>query len=211
MIVSPQEYNSLKQQIRDPNEYSHLIRLPSDEHIYNINLNDRKIEAPDFLSVETDMNGEIIWFKADRFFDDIDLFSGDCWIFYTNAANESHFYSAKIQVFSPEIGNDYILIPWVISKDVAQKNGAVNFSIQFFKLSEDGNRFLYIVNTLPAKSKILTNQVFLEPTDFLTDDTQTEVNVLPEREALAMMLRQLSADYKTLSGKYELYWTEISD
>lgn len=70
---------------------------------------------------------------------------------------------------------------------------------------------MYIVNTLPAKSKILTNQVFLEPTDFLTDDTQTEVNVLPEREALAMMLRQLSADYKTLSGKYELYWTEISD
>jgi hypothetical protein len=57
---------------------------------------------------------------------------------------------------------------------------------------------LYIINTLPAKSKILTNQVFLEPTDFLTDDTQTEVDVLPEREELAMMLRQLSADYKTL-------------
>ena len=43
MIVSPQEYNGLLHQLRDPNEFSDFLRIPANEHIYTINLDDRKI------------------------------------------------------------------------------------------------------------------------------------------------------------------------
>lgn len=211
MIVSPQEYNGLLHQLRDPNEFSDFLRIPANEHIYTINLDDRKIETPAFLSVESDINGEIIWFKVNRFFDNIDLYSGACWIFYTNADNESRFYAAPLQIASADVGDDFLLIPWIISKDVAKKNGAVNFSIQFFKLSEDHLRFLYVINTQPVKSKILANNVVINPVEFLTDETKTEAEVLPERQALADELHRLTEAYETLSKAYELYWIEVSN
>ena len=35
-----------------------------------------------------------------------------------------------------EYGSEKILIPWAISKEVAKKTGVIQFSFQFFKLSE---------------------------------------------------------------------------
>ena len=85
MIVSPQEYNSLVHRLMDPNQFTSMLRIPENEPIYEIDLNARSIAAPEFLSVEEDHNSEIIWFKTDRFFDNIDLYNGTCWIQYKNA------------------------------------------------------------------------------------------------------------------------------
>ena len=203
MIVSPQEYNGLLHQLRDLNEFSDYIRIPSSEHIYTIDLNNRKIEVPSFLSVESDSNAEIVWFKVDRFFDNIDLNTGACWILYKNALGESYFYNAPMQIASGEYGDDYLLIPWVISKEVAASQGVINFQFQFFKLSEDYQRFLYILNTQPASSRILLNlNVDIENT--IEDDLEHAV----DSDSILGQLRQLTEAVTTLSNDYNLYWIE---
>lgn len=85
MIVSPQEYNSLLAGLTDPNIFTDMFRMPKDEAVYDVDLNERVIRVPDFLSVQDDHNSEIIWFKTDRFYDNIDLYNGNCWIIYKNA------------------------------------------------------------------------------------------------------------------------------
>ena len=119
MIVSPQEYNSLLYRLTDPNEFTDMLRIPKDEPIYEIDLNKREINAPEFLSVEEDHNSEIIWFKTDRFYDNIDLYNGTCWIQYKNADQEEYFYAAPLMVGVEEHGSEKLLIPWAISKEVA--------------------------------------------------------------------------------------------
>jgi hypothetical protein len=137
MIVSPQEYSNMLIRIKDPNEFSGLFRLPQDEHIYTINLDERKIEAPAFLSAESDIRGEVIWFKVDRFYGNLDLSKGSCWIFYINALGENCVFAPELQLTSSVTDGDFLLIPWEISENVAKKNGEVNFSIQFFRLTDD--------------------------------------------------------------------------
>lgn len=208
MIVSPQEYNSLLHRLMDPNEFTSMLRIPEDEPIYEIDLNKRLIAAPEFLSVEEDHNSEIIWFKTDRFYDNIDLYNGTCWIQYKNVDQEEYFYAAPIVVGVEEHGSEKILIPWAISKEVAKKTGVIQFSFQFFKLSEDGLRFHYILNTQIAKSKILAG-LRVDPSAFLDDDNITEEDALPEREWLADELHRLTEKYEQLSKDYELYWIEV--
>lgn len=106
MIVSPQEYNNLVSRLVDPNEFMNMIRIPENEPIYQIDLNERKIYAPDFLSVEEDHNSEIIWFKTDRFYDNIDLYDSVCWIQYINADKEEYFYAAPLVVGVEEYGSE---------------------------------------------------------------------------------------------------------
>jgi hypothetical protein len=208
MKVSPQEYNSLLGRLIDPNEYTNFLRIPADEPIYEIDLNQRKINVPEFLSVEEDHNAEIIWFKTDRFYDNIDLYDSTCWIQYINANNEEYFYAAPIIIGAQEFGNEQILIPWAISKEVAKATGIISFSFQFFKLSEDKNRFLYVLNTQVAKSKILAG-LRVDPMAFLTDGEKEETDVLPEREWLANEITKLYDAYSTLSGDYKLYWIDL--
>ena len=118
MIVSPQEYNGLLHQIKDPNIFSKVLRIPEKEKIYEINLSTRQIETPEFLSVETDADAEIIWFKVDRFFDTIDLYSGACWILYTNASGASYFYNAPMNIYFRDTNgkNYYIDFLYLISR-----------------------------------------------------------------------------------------------
>ena len=160
------------------------------------------------MSVEEDHNAEIIWFKTDRFYDNIDLYESTCWIQYINANNEEYFYAAPIIIGAQEFGNEQILIPWAISKEVAKATGVISFSFQFFKLSEDKNRFLYVLNTQVAKSKILAG-LRVDPMAFLTDGEKEETDVLPEREWLANEITKLYDAYSTLSGDYKLYWIDL--
>ena len=60
MTVSPQEYNSVISRLINPNEFINMFRIPDNEPIYEIDLNTRHIRAPQFLSVITDHNAEIV-------------------------------------------------------------------------------------------------------------------------------------------------------
>lgn len=52
MMTERPEYLDLLYKIQDENKPSLAILLPGSEHIYNVDLAARKIEAPEYLSVE---------------------------------------------------------------------------------------------------------------------------------------------------------------
>jgi hypothetical protein len=210
MIVSPNEYSGLLSRLIDPNEYTDLLRIPTDETLYEVNLNERKINAPEFLSVQEDHNSEIIWFITDRFYDNIDLYDSTCWIQYVNAAKEEYFYHAPILVGVQEYGSEKVLIPWAVGQDVTKSTGVVEFSFQFFKLSEDKLRFLYVLNTQPARSKVLTG-LRVNPMDFVTSGgSEEDSDASPESSKLADDLHELTEKYRILSAAYELYWIDVN-
>lgn len=199
MIVSPQEYNSALHQLLDPNEFSHLFRIPADEPIYKIDLNTRIIDSPDFLGVRDESNAEIIWFSVDRFYDNLDLYTASCWIQYRNALGKEFYYSAPLIVSSTIYGNETLLIPWAVSQDVVIEPGIVEFSFQFFKLNENGDRFQYILNTQSATSKVLSG-FRIDPLN--SDESLNDQN----SKKFVDEIHALYARIDTLEKDYELNW-----
>ena len=94
MITTAEEYYSHLFQIQDHNAPSLALLLPRDEIIYNIDLNTRKIEAPDVLSAQYDHYAETIYFSVDRYFDNMDLTNTVCVVQFINEKNEEegHLY-----------------------------------------------------------------------------------------------------------------------
>ena len=74
MITSADEYLSALFKIYENGNIPSLATLlPDTERIYNIDLNSRTVEAPEFLSVTDDHVSETVYFLVDRFFDNIDM------------------------------------------------------------------------------------------------------------------------------------------
>ena len=211
MIVTPQEYNSMLHQLADPNDrffdetaqevYRRAyIRIPADEKIYNINLNTREVEAPKTVGVATDGNAEIIWFKFDRYHDDLDLYNGACWVQYINANKQKFFWYAPMQIKGEEHGKDSILIPWVISANVAAAAGTIEFNFQFFgTYTKENNetKFSYILNTSPAKTQVLKSLP-----DVNDRDDAVQQFALSE-------LQKLEAKIDAMDKDFYLYWIEV--
>lgn len=196
MITSPQEYKDMLTQLKNPNDYLHYVQVPKDETVYKIDLNSRTIDAPKFLSVSEDHNAEVLWFSVDRFFDSYDLAHCTCWVQYKNANGDMFYYSAPLIIKGEEYGNDTILIPWVVSKEVTAKAGNIEFAFQFFTLSADNLRFVFMLNTLPAKSQVL-NSINIENPE--SDAKQ---------EFAADELRMIYSELNRLSGAYHLFWVD---
>lgn len=211
MIVTPQEYNSLLHQLTDPNDRfvnetaqetyrRNYIRIPKNEPVYYINLDTREIEAPDFIGVENDSNIEIIWFKIDRFHDDLDLYNGACWVQYINADKQKFFWYAPMQIQGEQHGHDSILIPWVISKNVATKAGTIEFNFQFFGTytkENDETKFSYILNTIPAKTKVLKGLSEVKNRDDAIQQFSLD------------QLQALNARIDGLEKDYNIYWVKL--
>lgn len=208
MKTSQKEYNELLYAINDPNNLTDepiYYRIPADEPIYKIDLEKREIEAPEFLSVLEDHNAEVIWFKVDRFFDDVDLYGATCWIQYINALKEEY-----VAVTIPKVieDNDHsvLYIPWPINNAVAKAAGNVNFSFQFYKMGEDKNVY-FSLHTKPATSKIL-HGLHVDPAKFIEDGNVDDSQINPQYSEFLRMYQELTQAYSTLSKDYELYWIE---
>jgi hypothetical protein len=170
--------------------------IPKDQNkIYNIDLNTRTIEVPQFLSVTEDHNSSVIWFKVDRFYDDIDLYGASCWIQYKNSLKQEFICTTIPKPFAHD-SHDALYIPWPISRAATEGSGTVEFSIRFFKLSEnveettDENgeskelrKVIYSLNTKPAKGKILDTLQVGPYSGFFNSDID-ENKFLPQRKEL---------------------------
>ena len=205
MITSPKEYESLYYVINDPNNASACIAIPHDEPIYEINLDTREVQAPEFLSVLEDHNSEIIWFKADRFYDNFDLYGSTCWIQYRNANKEEHICVTIPKVIK-ETNHDILYIPWPICGPATKAAGKIEFAFHFYKMSEDGKQVYYNLNTKPATSKIL-HGMSINPTDFL-ENGQFDSEENPKYAELELLLRQLTERYSEFEKDFNIYWLE---
>lgn len=180
MITTPEEYFSKLYQIQSNNLPTAALLLPSDERIYNIDLNTRIIEAPEFLSVETDHFAETIYFKVDRYFDNMDLTKTVCVIQYENdaAKNAEGRPAGSFAYLVPfydiaHFGNENkILIPWAIGGAATAAAGTVTFAMRFYKFNADKSELIYNLNTMPAKSKVLhgMNVITDENENFIVAD-----------------------------------------
>lgn len=194
MITTPKDYYNLYHRIQSENAPSLAILLPTDEKIYTVDLNARSVEVPEFLSVETDHRAETIYFKVNRFYDFFDLTQAVCIIHYVNALGEVRAYPVPyydIETFGEE---DLILFPWIIDGDATKAAGVITYSIRFYKLNESGKSYLYNINTLPVKSKILHGIGKTEDIDVETD-------------YLATLKDDIYQKIHDIAG-FDLYWEE---
>lgn len=170
MITARDDYLDLLYRVQDPNRQDKIIKLPADEPIYEINLDTRKIDAPKFLSVEYDHNAETIYFRVDRFFDNVDLSTMFCVIQYQNANPDKtkggYLYAVPYFDITTEAENNKMLFQWAIEGPATAYSGKVTFSIKFYKISSitidsvDGQStklkvYDYVLNTQPSTSEVL--------------------------------------------------------
>jgi len=173
------------------------ILLPSTENIYEVDLNTRKIEAPEFLSNYTDHAAEVIYFKCNRYFDYMDLASCAIVIQYKNAAGENRIYPVPfVDVATCSLENK-MLIPWCVDGNVTAQAGEVTFSIRFYKIDVNGAALQYSLVTLPAKSQIL------EAMNVVEDDAEPFVFTPSQYE-------ELVARIQAYEQKNDLTWIVLN-
>jgi hypothetical protein len=88
MYTTVAEYNTNVWQLKDYNAAFRVIQLPSDETIYNIDLDTRSISTPSFLGVTKEQGAETIYFLVDRYFGEMDLASTACLVEYINSSSD---------------------------------------------------------------------------------------------------------------------------
>ena len=207
MVTTAQEYFANLDLLQNVNQPAHAL-LPSADNIYNIDINSRKIEAPEFLSVQKDFKSETIYFAIDRFAGYMDLAQTCCIIQYRNLNSDkgTRFYSVPFYDIYKLAHMNKIVFPWCLDAYVSEKAGPVEFSIRFFKIGEkiNGRReaekvLTYNLNTLPAESKVLygfAEQQLNKIDDYYLQTTQYE---------------QLSNAIMLLGNVQKLRWTVLDD
>jgi hypothetical protein len=143
------------------------------------------IEAPADIGVDLDHNAETIYFKVDRYFDNMDLTKTVCIIQYENdsAVNADGDPAGGFVYLVPfyDIAHfeeeNKILIPWAIGGPATAAAGNVTFAMRFYKFNADGTSLVYNLNTLPATSKILhgMNVITKDNENFVLADTTVEM------------------------------------
>ena len=153
-------YYRLLQEIRGVGEYA-LLRIPEEEQLFEINANTRKINIPDHfakngLGVQGDHTAEVIFFRINRYFDEMDLSlcSGDkgaCYIQWSTGDN-THQQATKAYAF--DVTENHIIFGWVISNKATRKAGKLNFSVRFVQWEDDPEVYTYSWSTLTATCNI---------------------------------------------------------
>lgn len=171
MITTPEEYLKFLYEIQNNNTPIVDILAPSDETIYKVDLNTRKIDAPEFLSVLKDHNAETIHFTVDRYFDNMDLTNTICLIQYINknavtaegVKSMGYVYAVPVYDVVTFKDENKILFPWTICGPATAAAGPVEFAIMFYKLDDEGKYFEYRLNTTPSTSKVLYGMDVVNP------------------------------------------------
>ncbi len=154
MITGDVEYKEYLRTLNDSyNPPNILVRIPADEPIYDINLNTRVISPPKFIGVEADHEAEILYFKIDRYYDQIDLAQCMCMVQFRNAHNEEYVYI--IPAYDTLSIPGKMILPWDIQSPVTKYGGTVEFSFKFFKIDKASGELLYELNTQVCKTKVL--------------------------------------------------------
>ena len=220
MITSLQEYCKFLYLIQEDGTPDVAVLLPGNEPILKIDLNTRKIESPEFLSVTTDHRSETVFFRVNRYFDNVDLSEMSCVIQFINAAGESGIYVVPFYDITTLGETQEMLIPWVIEGAVTAAAGKVLYSVQFFRVAEGASHYTYNLNTLVATSKVLEGNKFdtgavidgIEATLGKTLDELAE----DEKIDFTFVNSNLAAAYEALINKMDdikdelkVYWLDV--
>lgn len=199
MVTQPRDYEEKLWQLQSNAPTTKAILLPSDEEIYEVNLDTRVISVPKFLSVEKDHQAETLYFQFDRFYDHMDLTTKCCVIQYTNAKGDSYLYPVPFYDVETLGHKGKVIIPWCIQGAATEAAGIVKFAISFYSVDLN-HKINYCLNTLIASGEILNGQ----NTEDLSDYTESQVTL---DSSLLELLQSLEA----LANSHELavYWIDV--
>ena len=194
MITTPKEYYDLLYRIQDENKPSLAVLLPSNEKIYEIDMNSRKIEAPKYLSVELDHRAETIYFKVGRYYDNIDLANMTCVVQYINAKGEGRVYPVPFYDVETYADENMMLFPWCIDGEATKASGNVTYSVRFYDIDESATYMRYNMSTLPSKIEVLHG-------------ISSKTDIDDSNDYLLSFKDQILAQLKKVS-EYDLYWID---
>ena len=197
-------YEDLLFDIQKNNPPQVVELLPSDDDIFEVDLNTRTINVPQFLSVRYDHNAEVIYFKCARYYDNMDLARTVCVIEYINANNKAGIYRVPFYDISKydineedaEVITPVMYVPWSVGGLATATAGKVTFNLHFYQIAEDKKTFLYSMRTKPAEGKVLHGMD-------LTDEELKDFNLEPT------VVEQI---YEALAEAQEMsttYWVDI--
>ena len=213
MITNSEEYLDFLTKI-DNGTPTYELRIPSDEPIYKVDLNTRIINAPKFLSVETDHDAELIYFSIDRYFENVDLLTCAGLVLFKNAKNEEYAYLIPAYDVVTEPGK--IIFGWNIQGAVTKYSGNVQFAFKFFKLNEkfdeESNSFKSVLefdlNTLIAQSKILSGWASIsksDPSDLYVPEVIIDNDILESIADLKVAANEL----RELQQEMQIFWLDV--
>ena len=213
MITNSEEYLDFLTKIENGTP-TYELRIPSDEPIYEVDLNTRIINAPKFLSVETDHDAELIYFSIDRYFENVDLLTCAGLVLFKNAKNEEYAYLIPAYDVVTEPGK--IIFGWNIQGAVTKYSGNVQFAFKFFKLNEkfdeESNSFKSVLefdlNTLIAQSKILSGWASIsksDPSDLHIPEIIIDNDIL---ESIAD-LKVAASELRELQQEMQIFWLDV--
>ena len=133
MITTPEEYYSHLHEIQSNNPHR-LALISGREKLYSIDLEQRLIHSPKFLSVEKDHAAETVYFLVDRYYDYKDLKDLTCIIQYVDAKGTAKIYQVPfvdVQTFSAE---KKMIIPWNITAGATFYAGKIEYSVKFYEI-----------------------------------------------------------------------------
>lgn len=198
------EYLDLLYKIQDENKPSLAILLPGSEKIYNVDLAARKIEAPEYLSVESDHRAEVVYFRTGRYFDNIDLTNTICIVQYINADGEGRVYAVPYYDVDTFADTNEILFPWEIDGEATKTAGDVKYSLRFYILDSDwtDKKLVYNLSTLAATSKVL-HGINIDPKELEANADPTN-----NKNYAATYLEQILEVSRQIADK-DVYWVVL--
>lgn len=170
---------------------------------FDIDLDSRTIDSPEYLSVLKDHKAENVYFRVDRFCDYMDLATTMCVVQYKTKDGAGiypvPYFDIITEQGNPETGDtDKLIFPWCIDGRASATTGPIEYAVRFYKIDRDGKRFLYNLNTRPATSKILYGL------DVQSEDLKGEYTI-PDEVAYDFLL----AEIVKAQGR-DTYWIEYN-
>lgn len=219
MVTDLQKYYNLLYLIQDENMPEKAILLPDTEELLKIDLNKRTIEGPEYLSVATDHRAETLYFRVARYFDNVDLSQMSCIIQFINAEGTSGIYVVPFYDVNTLADTEEMLFPWVIEGAVTAAAGTVVYSVEFFRIAENAAKYVYNLNTLPAKGKVLEGNKFDQTAavegfekgmgkTILELKDQEKIDFTYANSNLASAYEALINKMDDIKGELNLYWVD---
>lgn len=142
--------------MQNPKMDPHLLILPTDEGMFEINANTRSITIPtDFskngIGVQGDHLAEIIYFSIDRYFDTTDLYDKEVFIQWESPVGQGLSLAInKSLTFAP----GKVVFGWPLGGDITSQAGNVKFSVRFYEHDEQNKELNFSFSTLTATVKV---------------------------------------------------------
>lgn len=202
MTTSREEYLLKAHLLTSGNPLRVALQMPENEPVYNIDLNSRIVQTPEFIGTTNDHNAEFIYFSMDRYYENMDMSTTVGLIQYINK-------NAKLPTGAKDPGHAYfipyydcisvpgkIIFPWLVGGPATAAAGPVDFSIRFYEIDPNGKEFSFKLSTLTATTQVLQTMNVIEPNN--------ENLMCPPSE-----LERLISEVKMLKEDWDLYWEDL--